>query len=85
MNAGMSDIASDLALDAITGVILGGTAIAGGYGTVFGTLGGCMIMASLNSGLSLLGAPTSYQLIVKGIIIILAVLLDNALKSKTRS
>ncbi len=84
MNAGMSDLGSDLALDAITGVILGGTAIAGGYGTVFGTLGGCLIMASLNSGMSLLGAQTSDQIIVKGIIIILAVLMDNALKSRTR-
>ena len=84
MNAGLSDIASDLALDAITGVILGGTAIAGGYGTIFGTLGGCLIMASLNSGMSLLGAQTSDQIIVKGIIIILAVLMDNALKSRTR-
>ena len=85
MNSGLSDIASDLALDAITGVILGGTAIAGGYGTVSGTLGGCLIMASLNSGMSLLGAQTSDQIIVKGIIIILAVLMDNALKSKTRA
>ena len=84
MNSGLPDIGSDLALDAITGVILGGTAIAGGYGTVFGTLGGCLIMAVLNSGMSLLGAQTKEQIIVKGVIILLAVLMDNALKSKTR-
>lgn len=84
MNSGLPDIASDLALDAITGVILGGTAIAGGFGTVFGTLGGCLIMATLNSGMSLLGAQYSDQILVKGIIIILAVLMDNALKSRTR-
>lgn len=84
MNSGLPDIGSDLALDAITGVILGGTAIAGGYGTVFGTLGGCLIMAVLNSGMSLLGAQTKEQIIVKGIIILLAVLMDNALKSRTR-
>lgn len=84
MNSGLPDIASDLALDAITGVILGGTAIAGGYGTIFGTLAGCLIMATLNSGMSLLGAQYSSQILVKGIIIILAVLMDNALKSRTR-
>lgn len=84
MNSGLPDIGSDLALDAITGVILGGTAISGGYGTISGTLGGCLIMAVLNSGMSLLGAQTKEQIIVKGIIILLAVLMDNALKSRTK-
>lgn len=83
MSSGLPDIANDLALDAISAVILGGTAIAGGLGTVWGTLGGTLIMATLNSGLSLLGAQYPVQILVKGLVIISAVLLDNAFKSKS--
>lgn len=82
MSSGLPDIASDTAMDAIAAVVLGGTAIAGGIGTLWGTLGGALIMASLNSGMSLLGAQTHIQILVKGVVIILAVLMDNALKSK---
>jgi predicted ABC-type sugar transport system permease subunit len=74
----------DLALDSISGVILGGTAISGGVGSIWGTLGGCLIMASLNNGMSLLGAQYHVQILVKGLVIILAVLMDNALKSRQR-
>jgi ribose/xylose/arabinose/galactoside ABC-type transport system permease subunit len=83
MSSGLPDIANDLALDAISAVILGGTAIAGGLGTVWGTIGGTLIMATLNSGLSLLGAQYPVQILVKGLVIILAVLMDNAFKSKS--
>lgn len=83
MNAGIPDIGSDLSLDAIAAVVLGGTAIAGGIGTMWGTVGGTMIMAILNSGLALLGAGTQLQVLVKGVVIILAVLMDNTLKSRT--
>jgi len=82
MNAGMSDLGSSLALDAIAAVILGGTAITGGYGTVWGTLGGTLIMGALNNGMSLLGARTPQQILVKGIVIILAVLMSNLINSK---
>ena len=83
MNAGMPDIGEDLAMDAISAAVLGGTAIAGGIGTMWGTVGGTFIMAILNAGLSLLGAQSQVQILVKGIVIILAVLMDNALKART--
>ncbi len=82
MNSGLPDVGSTLALDSISGVILGGTAISGGVGSIFGTLGGCLIMATLNNGMSLLGAQYHVQILVKGLVIILAVLMDNALKSR---
>jgi ribose/xylose/arabinose/galactoside ABC-type transport system permease subunit len=82
MNSGLPDVGSTLALDCISGVILGGTAIAGGVGSIFGTLGGCLIMATLNNGMSLMGAQYHVQILVKGLVIILAVLMDNALKSR---
>jgi len=83
-NSGLPDAGRDLALDSISGVILGGTAIAGGVGSIWGTLGGCLIMASLNNGMSLLGAQYHVQIFVKGLVIIFAVLLDNVLKSRER-
>ena len=81
-NGGLPDVGSDLALDSISGVILGGTAISGGFGSVFGTLGGCLIIAILNNGMSLMGAQYHVQIFVKGMVIILAVLMDNAFKSR---
>lgn len=83
-NGGLPDMGSTLALDSISGVILGGTAISGGVGSIWGTLGGCLIMASLNNGMSLLGAQFHVQILVKGLVIILAVLMDNAFKSRQR-
>ena len=82
MNSGLPDVGSTLALDSISGVILGGTAISGGVGSIFGTLGGCLIMATLNNGMSLMGAQYHVQILVKGMVIILAVLMDNAFKSR---
>jgi ribose transport system permease protein len=84
MNSGLPDTGKDLALDSISAVILGGTAIAGGVGTIWGTLGGCLIMASLNNGMSLLGAQYHVQILVKGLVIIFAVLMDNAFKSRQK-
>ena len=82
MNSGLPDAGRDLALDSISAVILGGTAISGGVGSIWGTLGGTLIMASLNNGMSLLGAQYHVQILVKGLVIILAVLMDNAFKSR---
>lgn len=82
MNAGMPDIGADLAMDAISAAVLGGTAISGGLGTMWGTIAGTLIMGILNTGLSLLGAQSQVQLLVKGFVIILAILMDNALKSR---
>lgn len=82
MNAGIPDQGETLSMDAITAVVLGGTAISGGIGTMWGTLGGTFIMAILNTGLALMGAQTPVQILVKGIVVILAVLMDNAFKSR---
>ena len=83
-NSGLPDAGRDLALDSISGVILGGTAISGGVGSIWGTLGGCLIMASLNNGMSLLGAQYHVQIFVKGLVIIFAVLMDNAFKHQQK-
>ncbi|MCM3729367.1 ABC transporter permease [Neobacillus cucumis] len=63
-------------LDAIAAAVLGGTSLTGGYGTVFGTFIGALIMGVINNGMNLIGLPYFYQQIVKGLIIIVAVYLD---------
>ena len=62
-------------MNAIAAVILGGTALAGGRGSVVGTFFGALLMATINYGLILAGLDTSQQQIIRGIIIILAVAL----------
>ncbi|HYF71234.1 MAG TPA: ABC transporter permease, partial [Nocardioides sp.] len=62
-------------LSAIAAVILGGTAMAGGRGSVVGTLLGALLMGLINNGLILAGLDSSQQQVIRGVIIILAVAL----------
>ncbi|SPW35262.1 Ribose transport system permease protein rbsC [Cronobacter sakazakii] len=64
-------------LDAIAAVVLGGTSLAGGKGRIVGTLIGALILGFLNNSLNLLGVSPYYQMIVKAVVILLAVLVDN--------
>ena len=65
-------------LDAIAAVVLGGTSLAGGRGWITGTLIGAMIIGVLDNGLNLLNVSSFYQQVVKGGVILLAVLLDRS-------
>jgi ribose transport system permease protein len=69
-------------LDAITAVVLGGAAMEGGSGTVLGTLLGTVIVAFVMNGMNLLSVPYFYQLLVKGIIVICAMVIANTRKNK---
>lgn len=64
-------------LDAIAAVILGGTSFVGGIGTITGTLIGALIIATLNNGMTLMGVSYFWQLVIKGGVIIVAVLIDK--------
>jgi ribose transport system permease protein len=67
-------------LDAIAAVVLGGTSLMGGRGAVWSTLIGALVIGILNNGMNLMGVHTHYQLVAKGVLIVLAVLLDSYLK-----
>ncbi len=67
-------------LDAIAATVIGGTSLMGGEGTITGTLIGALIMGVLRNGLNLLGISSYIQDIVIGAVIIVAVLMDMALK-----
>ncbi|WP_413199842.1 ABC transporter permease subunit [Nostoc piscinale] len=71
-------------LDAIAAVILGGTSFTGGIGTIGGTLLGALIIAVLNNGLTLLNMSYFWQLVVKGLVIIAAVMIDRLRRRSRR-
>jgi ribose transport system permease protein len=64
-------------LDVIAAVVIGGTSLMGGRGGVWGTLIGALLIGVINNGMNLLGISPYFQLVVKGLIIIGAVLLDR--------
>jgi inositol transport system permease protein len=64
-------------LDAIAAVVIGGTSLAGGVGTITGTLLGVLLIGVINNGLDLQGVSSYYQAVIKGVIIVGAVWLDR--------
>lgn len=74
------DAGNSYEMDAIAAVVLGGTSLAGGKGRLSGTLVGALIIGVLNNGMNLLGISSFYQQIVKGVVILIAVLLDRKQK-----
>lgn len=64
-------------LDAIAAVVLGGTSLSGGTGNIFGTIVGALIIGILNNSLNLMNVSSYYQLLAKGLVILIAVLLDR--------
>jgi len=73
-----------LELDAIAAPVLGGTSLFGGVGSVGGTLVGAFIMGVLSNGLNLLEVSAYYQRVIKGVVFILAVMLDLYTKRRRR-
>lgn len=77
-NAGLG-----MELDSIAAVLIGGASVSGGAGTVFGTLIGIFMLGFINNGLNLLGVSGYYQFVFKGLIILLAVLVDSLRKKNS--
>ncbi len=75
--SGQPTACSGMEMDVIAAVILGGTVLSGGVGTLVGTLLGSLIIAVINNGLNILNVSSFYQQIFKGLIILLAVMLKR--------
>ncbi|MBW8726682.1 MAG: ABC transporter permease [Inquilinus limosus] len=72
-----SDMGTGLELDVITAVVLGGTSIFGGRGTIVGTVLGLILMQAIKNGLSLAGVKGDGTIVVIGVVLILAILIGN--------
>lgn len=79
---GKADAGSGRELDAIAAVVIGGTSLMGGRGTIGGTVVGVLIFGYLNNILNLQGVATEFQAILKGVIIVLAVLLQEGILAR---
>ena len=78
-NAGQTDN-----LDSITAVVLGGTSLFGGRGSVIGTLLGALVIGVIRNGLQLIGVASIYQVLITGILVILAVAADQLARRRQR-
>lgn len=82
-SSGQPGLGNGMEFDAIAAVIIGGTSYTGGVGTIWGSVIGALIIGVINNGMDLMNVNMYYQQIVKGIIMVLAVLLDCLKNKKT--
>lgn len=82
MYSGQPSVAQGFELDAIAACVLGGVSMSGGIGRVGGTVLGVLVIGVINNGLNLLNVNSFWQLVVKGIIILVAVYVDMIKKKK---
>lgn len=77
LNSAQPTAGAGFELDAIAAVVLGGTSLSGGQGSVLGTVVGALIIGILDNGLNLLDVSSFYQQVAQGVVILLAVLMDR--------
>ncbi|MBR2802693.1 MAG: ABC transporter permease [Erysipelotrichaceae bacterium] len=82
MYSGQPAVGADAAMDAIASVVLGGTSMAGGRGFIGGTIIGALLIGVMNNGLNLAGIDSYWQMVAKGIIILIAVYVDFVKQGK---
>ena len=82
LNAATTAAGNLFELDAIAACFIGGTSTLGGVGTIYGAIIGALVMASLDNGMSLMNMEITYQYLIKGMILLLAVWIDFVTKKK---
>jgi ribose transport system permease protein len=85
LDAGSGNYGAEDLLPTVAGVIIGGTSLTGGVGSLVGTFGGIMIVVTINDGLTLLNVSQFYQQVAVGVIILAAVLIDQGTRGYLRS
>lgn len=83
LNSAEADIGESLTLPAIAAVLIGGTSLFGGVGTMFGTFVGALILTLVLNGMNLLQVNANWQPLVTGVIVVLAVWLDTKMRRRT--
>jgi ribose transport system permease protein len=76
VNSAQPSLGQGYELDAIAAAVIGGTSLSGGEGTIVGTIIGAFIISTLSNGLRILSVPQEWQIVVTGVIVVLAVYLD---------
>ena len=74
--SGQFNVGEGAEMDAISAVVLGGTSMTGGVGYLSGTIIGCIVIGVLNNGMNILGIDCSWQYVVKGVVVLIAVFID---------
>ena len=82
LNAATTSAGQNAELDAIAAAVIGGTSLMGGEGTIFGAIVGALVMTSLDNGMSLMNLDITYQYVIKGLILLLAVWVDMVQRRK---
>ena len=82
LNSAQPALGQGYELEAIAATVIGGTSLSGGRGTILGTIIGAFIMSVLTNGLRIMGVAQEWQIVVTGIIIIVAVYVDMLLRKK---
>jgi len=77
IGSGNPTLGEGIELDAIAAAVIGGASLSGGVGTVWGAVVGAMIIGSMNTGLDLLNVSPFWQQVVKGGIIVVAIIIDE--------
>ena len=77
INSGQPTAGQGMEMDVITATVLGGVSLSGGEGKIFGVLIGCLIIGVLSNGLIIMNVGEYYQMVVKGLVLVLAVGLDK--------
>ena len=83
LNSAQPALGQGYELDAIAAVVIGGTSLSGGVGTIMGTVIGAFIMSVLINGLRIMSVAQEWQMVLTGLIIILAVYTDNLRRNKS--
>ena len=85
ITSGQPNASQGFELDVISACVLGGVSLSGGVGTIVGTLVGVLIMGTVQNVLNLLNVPTFYQYVVRGTVLLLAVLFDQLKQRRAAS
>lgn len=82
INSGVPNTGTGFELDVVTAVVLGGVSVNGGYGKLSGVIIGCLIIGILSNGMILLNIGEYYQMVAKGLVLLVAVGIDKFIKER---